>query len=55
MTPAARFATRILLLAPGRFWHGRTADVLKAEVLEQAFDSRFHVIETTAGRSFIAY
>lgn len=52
---AARFATHILLLAPGRFWQGKVADVLGTETLEQAFDSRFHVLESASGRCFIAY
>ena len=42
---AARFASHVLILAPGRNWQGPAKEVLTAEVLEQAFGCRFSRVE----------
>jgi iron complex transport system ATP-binding protein len=52
---AARFATHVLVLAPGQHWLGTVDEVLKCDVLEQAFNCRFRHIELEGLRTFVAY
>lgn len=40
---SARFASHVLVLAEGRFWMGKSGDVLKPEILRQAFGCDFHM------------
>lgn len=52
---AARFATHVLVLAPGMHRLGRIDDVLTADVLQQAFGCRFDEVAMHGKRSFVAY
>jgi iron complex transport system ATP-binding protein len=52
---AARFASHVLVLAPGRHWQGKVDDVLTCEVLQQAFDCRFVQTIVDGNRVFSAY
>lgn len=52
---AARFATHVMVLAPGRHWIGPAQEVLGIAVLEQAFGCRFETVEAAGGRSFVGY
>lgn len=49
----SRFATHVLVLAEGRHWQGRTADVLTPPILQEAFGCAFHLVETPQGRLFV--
>ncbi|MGZ3159102.1 MAG: ABC transporter ATP-binding protein [Burkholderiaceae bacterium] len=52
---AARFATHVLVLAPGQHWLGCAEEVLTCDVLQKAFGCRFKQVTSEAARSFIAY
>jgi iron complex transport system ATP-binding protein len=52
---AARFATHVLVLAPGRYWLGPADEILTADVLRQAFDCHFEEVAMESKRGFIAY
>lgn len=47
---AARFATHVLMLGDGRYWIGKSSEVLQPQILEQAFGCGFRV----QGEVFIA-
>lgn len=40
---AARFATHVLVLAEGQYWMGKSGEVLKPEILRQAFGCSFRL------------
>ncbi|HEV2609130.1 MAG TPA: ABC transporter ATP-binding protein [Noviherbaspirillum sp.] len=49
----SRYATHVLILANGRHWSGLASETLTADILGQAFDCRFELADTAAGRLFI--
>ncbi|MDB5841399.1 MAG: ATP-binding transporter protein [Herminiimonas sp.] len=52
---AARFASHVLVLAPGRHWIGPVREVLTVAVLEQAFGCHFEMTEAGGAPAFRAY
>ncbi|AKZ63802.1 cobalamin ABC transporter ATPase [Herbaspirillum hiltneri N3] len=47
---AARFASHVLLIAEGKVWQGRAADILRPDLLEAAYGCRFEAVDSAGGR-----
>ena len=47
---ATRFASHVLLIAEGKVWQGRAADILQPDLLEVAYGCRFEIVESSVGR-----
>ena len=47
---ATRFASHVLLIAEGKVWQGRAADILQPDLLEAAYGCHFEIVESAAGR-----